>query len=1826
MKTLRKILIGIFTTVVIFSTTASAFSTTIPNVSNFTPNRQGVEFITGQQGFTYPTFNNFTSNPNISSGGREGDERKFLVGKYCEDGTCEASDLYYNTLINPLKEGDKVRFEIYFHNNGDDPYDGGTTTNDNAQNVQVGIDLKNIVDTTYSDLLHPKAFISADNNQYRTDKNSISTVLKDANGNIIRTATDDMQVFINEDTFKLQPVIGSAFLTMKTSTNNFFDESVLNSTNITFDTVTPDTYTINVSPHYESDKMWLQFDELPGCFRYSGTVYFDAIVTAPSTPPPTPKVCEELQLQDFPDTVNGVPAKRLEATPNFAPDGIPITEKLIWTSSDLNGKFYTKTGNTFTEIATTVNGPEITFTQNPETVNVPLFGTVVTFNDIYYVGSGSIYVRTLSPSQCYALLNIPPQETETPICADINVNYQNPILIDTVSEFKSTSTDNAGNVFEGGEITYSVDEGYGFFSTESCGGWPVNPSGFTTTSPLVSLPYKTIPSTPTNLKTINTKFLQTNITSPNSLAFNLIEQPLVTQPIININEPVFETAKPQFDPNQPIYQLNDKPQFELLQPQYTLIDYSSLICDKQSTLTVPYGTKVYFHGEKAGTDVIHVTTTNTNVAACSEDFSVTGTPVVAPVCTDLTLASATATINNETGLKLTTSLSFNPQAIPTGTKLQWKTTDPNGKFFIPLGTGYRNVSETTDGTTISYLQPAGTTFAPIFYVGSGTVSVDTIAANGTKWAECSASITISAPVCSALTLTSDPATINGEAGFELLSSVSFEPNPIPVGTKLQWTTTDPNGKFFIALGTGYRDVSETTNSTTISYLQATTEYTIAGQANFLAFKEIYYVGSGTVSVETIATDGSAWANCSANITIPNVEAPVCTELNVTNWVNSLTETLTILSPGKVYELTANANYDGTVTPQTVTFTSDSGVFIEVPQNPDPNAPPNIISNGIILATYRAIANDIIGQNLNSSNYTATTWPVALETELTVNDGATVFFITFANASNTSNALTIQATDRNESACIKTYPINENLICTDLSVLNWNNGISSALVELEAAKSYKLTSEANYSQLLSPATSTYTSGSGVFVEVPQNPDPNAQPGISDGVIEAAYRALINDFIVGKVTSTNYNGTNWPLPLNTELTVPDGNFVFFITFTDAVATNNALTVKATNRTETICTKTFPIPAIPEPPEETSQCVNIEIITPATPWRITESEASSNSNEERFQIELTTFPEGESDKYDIRWESSDGNWQDGETTSGQMYNTLEDFGFGTDVDIWAINPDGSRAELCTDTVSVRTEDEPEITKLVYPEDVVDDADDILNISNSESYLTYVLSFSPGNVASSAAVIEAKLNNGEIQGSLEGNLEFRGMRINVVDGNNEYTILKTNEYEDDSDNNNPLGDNNYNENNNQNLSDFEDDYKCETNKLCIVGNFDDVVNDFKDGKAIKFKNLNTLSDNSAIFIKYQMKNNTAISEERCKNLTKADGCGELFPNEVSFEAWCGDDFTDDNCDGNWKGDDNAEVIAICPFILTRSGGDAFFKDVLDVGVDVAECSEVKGGDNVVVTPRQEDEQELESTGQGGKEVLTLDLPSHDVCRYSNMESNIEGYNDVLKNFSSTVCELKAEVSEIWTEENINKAIAANITRIARWGGNINILDTIRSIADLNLVDNNESGVFVKDNGKDLVIDLSSNKLTATSETPGAQTYIVKNANLIIKSDIKYGDTNFLDPKSTPSVAFIVIDGNIIINNNVKHIDGVIMAVDLDNDGSDGKITNGTGETTKNILTINGNLIGNVFDLFNVRRGVGDPTKDEGSVTIRYDERILINTPPGLSELIDVSQLRVAQ
>ncbi|MBI2634379.1 hypothetical protein HYW82_01755 [Candidatus Peregrinibacteria bacterium] len=683
------------------------------------------------------------------------------------------------------------------------------------------------------------------------------------------------------------------------------------------------------------------------------------------------------------------------------------------------------------------------------------------------------------------------------------------------------------------------------------------------------------------------------------------------------------------------------------------------------------------------------------------------------------------------------------------------------------------------------------------------------------------------------------------------------------------------------------------------------------------------------------------------------------------------------------------------------------------------------------------------------------------------------------------------------------------------------------------------------------------------------------------------------------------------LNKTITLPQGKKAHLITFSNNEHSSDAaLRVKATGFN---CGAAMEFKGIADV-LQSMECLDLEIIEPSEPWYINDKDT------ETIKISATTDPAGKEEDLHFTWKvSNGGKWEETDTAlieakKTDTTQTLKDFTKDTVVEVWA----EENKNACYDKLTARElekpgeepeKEVPEINKFAFSENDIDHADDdIINISSETDYVTYMIAYTPGDY-NSVSIQETSLENGEIRsiGNLNGSLKFTAMNITILkDGASQAVkILQTAGYRDD-----------YQD---RRAKTTAKDYSCENNNddFCFEDDAEELVNKFKNGRTIRFNNTDELGTDGKLIIKYQLANKSEIDEDTCKKMSADKGCGEEFRNEAKFVA-----YTNDNYEGDkYEDKDSAKVIVICPYILTRSGGDIFFYDALDTGVDVAACAPVKGSDGPVVTPERPEKPRPPVTGAGDlpEAISYLNLPSHDICRYSNLESNIENYNDALKNFSSTICELRAEVADSWQEENIVKSIAANITRIARFGENL-LQSELDSILDLTTTANRQSGVFVRTSG-DLEIGNNGVYFIKTGNNiPAAQTYIIRGHDLYINSNIEYGPTDYSKPKSIPSAAFIVLDGNIHIDKDVSRIDGIFMAVDLNRDGSDGKITSEGGKTTTRLL-INGNLIGNVYDLFKNRTGVGDPRKDEGSVTIYYDERILLNTPPGISELIDLQQ-----
>ncbi|MBI5754469.1 hypothetical protein HZA40_04975, partial [Candidatus Peregrinibacteria bacterium] len=505
----------------------------------------------------------------------------------------------------------------------------------------------------------------------------------------------------------------------------------------------------------------------------------------------------------------------------------------------------------------------------------------------------------------------------------------------------------------------------------------------------------------------------------------------------------------------------------------------------------------------------------------------------------------------------------------------------------------------------------------------------------------------------------------------------------------------------------------------------------------------------------------------------------------------------------------------------------------------------------------------------------------------------------------------------------------------------------------------------------------------------------------------------------------------------------------------------------------------------------------------------------------------------------------------------------------------------------------------KFAYPDDKVEKASkEAININKNTQFVTYVLKFTAGSEKlNEVSIADQSMQNGIIWKDKEKDHNFQ------KSGYLNFNSIKSIQYA-------------VNEGQNaQSLS------KCTTSQTdaCIGTDPGNIDNNFKNKDYISFKNLKA---NSVTYITYTMwyKNGVYLNQ-RCRDKLKAKdgGCGEQFENSAKYRI------------GNNSPvfSNKVKVIAICPYVLTRQGGDTFFHDVINTGIDVSQCFEVKNCEGPCITPETPGEQKNVNTGQGDYAgPLLLKSPSHDVCSASNNDSNgIKAYQNVLENFSSSICELRTDVAKAWTKQNITDAINANVKRLSRFEANLNDIGQISSTSQL---PQDQSGVFVKTNG-DLTIDNDIQDYAIGNSIdglPAAQTYIVIGHDLIIKSNIVYDNsTNFIqtfNKKSIASAAFIVIGGNIEIDNSVDHIDGILMAVDKQGVGG-GEVRSTEDKTTdEKPLNINGNLIGNVINLFTNRQYAGDPLQDDGSINIHYDERILLNPPPGINELINLQQVVV--
>ncbi len=378
------------------------------------------------------------------------------------------------------------------------------------------------------------------------------------------------------------------------------------------------------------------------------------------------------------------------------------------------------------------------------------------------------------------------------------------------------------------------------------------------------------------------------------------------------------------------------------------------------------------------------------------------------------------------------------------------------------------------------------------------------------------------------------------------------------------------------------------------------------------------------------------------------------------------------------------------------------------------------------------------------------------------------------------------------------------------------------------------------------------------------------------------------------------------------------------------------------------------------------------------------------------------------------------------------------------------------------------------------------------------------------------------------------------------------------------------------------------------------------EDTGSLTIHNAGEIDEDAVIRIRYV---GIVVSGLDCASTT--DEClTEEFQNNAEVKVYSGIDSLQAN----------AKLVVLCSYLVTRNAGDVYLEVALEGGSDVAcifvEEDEAQSADyrNVDALIILEADPEAYIPGDFTPVDEAADLDGADLetgfagstislCDDDEYEDNLIG------NLSSYVCEIVSSVNELWQSalvESTTETLVSQATRNTETNQSLSVFSDWAVLeSQLSNINNPESGILYFDGANEDTITLG-----ALTIPEGAWTIIVENADLVIDSNIKYADsTNFAN---LPSIAFVVLGGNIHIDNDALNLVGVYF--------TDQSITGDERSAVNEPLEIHGSVYGHVQPLLDAAKYVGSPGQDEGGVQIYYDERIILNTPPALSEYVDIS------
>lgn len=418
--------------------------------------------------------------------------------------------------------------------------------------------------------------------------------------------------------------------------------------------------------------------------------------------------------------------------------------------------------------------------------------------------------------------------------------------------------------------------------------------------------------------------------------------------------------------------------------------------------------------------------------------------------------------------------------------------------------------------------------------------------------------------------------------------------------------------------------------------------------------------------------------------------------------------------------------------------------------------------------------------------------------------------------------------------------------------------------------------------------------------------------------------------------------------------------------------------------------------------------------------------------------------------------------------------------------------------------------------------------------------------------------------------------------------------------------------EHRNRDIDECDDD-DVENGTICYIGEIDE-----DNGVTI----YNTTGDISLYF---DGQIDTQISDSFCDELDRdlAHNCGESFTNTADAEERFPEDLDEDEDDRDYRQinrlrDDQADVIALCPYFFSDNGNILLEDGELPGTVDLSLCIDQPQTKIVIVPKIIEIQKTIIKTGQ----ELVTDA-THEVCRegYTDTEGE-EIYGQNVSGLGG-VCEFSLDVAAQWEVETIEKTVDQAVSQISQYNTNLNDTNqlvnpdltddgyTNKNDLSTNPNPNPRNHIYVKDNG-DLVLGGDNiNELVVGGES---KTIIVKGHDVFIESNIVYGDLD-------TSLGIIVLGGNIVVSPNVTELNGVFFAQALDNEGGHLAATDEPDQFKQ--LRINGQVYADIESILTSRDYVGDPTKGGGNVVISYK---LQSTPPGLAEVTGISFGEVAR